>query len=453
MSGELLRRMPFSAEAEQALLGSILLRPSAFEDVTGLVIDEDFYMEEHRAIFSAMAVMFNKSRNIDTVTLVNTLIETGKYDKSGGVEYVKNLAGTISTAANIRDYARIVRDNAVLRRLIGVCDDISDSAYTAEGSVEQIVDTAEQKIFALAEKRISREFRHIRDVLSDVYLSIEALADNPNKIDGVRTGFSDLDNVLVEMGKGDLVLVGARPGMGKTSFVLNIATNVAKSSGKTVCVFSLEMPAEQLVTRILSSEAMVDSHSLRSGVIKPDDWTRLADAATDLSGCDILIDDTSAITPMEMRSKLRRVKNLGMVVVDYLQLMTTGKNIDNRVQEVGEISRNMKLMAKELGVPVLCCAQLSRSTEKNRTSKRPMLSDLRDSGSIEQDADVVIFLYRDEYYKNQEEGGSSETVEGESNIAEVIVQKNRHGASGTVKMAWDGRFTKFRSLENNLQES
>ncbi len=451
MSGELLRKMPFSVEAEQALLGSILLKPAAFEDIAGMVTDADFYMEEHRAIFTAMSVMFNQSRQIDTVTLVNTLVETGRYDKSGGVEYIRNIASSVSTAANIKDYAKIVRDHAILRRLIGTCDEISDSAYAAEGSVENIVDTAEQKIFEIAEKRISRDMQHIRDVLGNVYTGLEALADNPNKIDGVRTGFSGLDEVLVQMGKGDLVLIGARPGMGKTSFALNIATNVAKSSGKAVCVFSLEMSAEQLVTRILSSEAMVDSHSLRSGILKPDDWTRLADAATDLSGCDLWIDDTTGITPTEMKAKLRRVKNLGMVVVDYLQLMTTGRNIDNRVQEVGEISRTLKLIAKELGVPVVCCAQLSRSPEKNRTSKRPMLSDLRDSGSIEQDADVVIFLYRDEYYKTAEDGGDAPS-DGENNIAEVIVQKNRHGAAGTVKMAWDGRFTKFRTLETNLQE-
>ncbi len=450
MNIDLVKKMPFSAEAEQALLGSVLLKPHAFEEIAGAVNEKDFYTEEHQAIFAAMATMFNRSRNIDTVTLVNTLIETGKYDRSGGVEYIKNLAGTVSTSANIRDYAKIVHGNAILRRLISTCEEISDSAYTAEGSVENIVDAAEQKIFEIAENRITREFRHIRDVLGTVYQDIEALADNPNKIEGVRTGFSGLDDVLVQMGKGDLVLVGARPGMGKTSFVLNVATNVAKASKKAVAVFSLEMSAEQLVTRVLSSEAMVDSHSLRSGIIKPDDWTRLADAATELSGADILIDDTSGITVSAMRGKLRRVKNLGLVVIDYLQLMTSGRNIDNRVQEVGEISRSLKLMAKDLGVPILCCAQLSRSPEKNRTSKRPMLSDLRDSGSIEQDADVVIFLYRDEYYKTQEEGDASGDLE--NNIAEVIVQKNRHGAQGTVKMAWDGRFTKFRSLEKTFQE-
>jgi len=449
MSIDLNRKMPFSAEAEQSLLGAIINRPTAFEDIAGAVTANDFYMEEHKAIFNAMSAMFNASKSIDTVTLVNTLIQTGKYDKSGGVEYIKNLSLAVPTAANIRDYAKIVRDNALLRRLIGACDEINDMAYTAEGSAEQIVDGAEQKIFEIAQNRISNEFRHIRDVIGDVYQDLQALADNPNKIDGVRTGFSGLDRVLVQLGKGDLVLIGARPGMGKTSFALNIATNVAKATKKSVCIFSLEMSAEQLVTRILSSEAMVNSYSLRSGQISPDDWVRLSDATTDLGGCEIFIDDTSGVTPTEMKAKLRRIPNLGLVVIDYLQLMTTGKNVDSRVQEVGEISRTLKLMAKELGVPVVCCAQLSRGPEKNRTSKRPMLSDLRDSGSIEQDADVVIFLYREEYYKNVTDDTGEET---ENNIAEVIVQKNRHGSSETVKMSWDGQFTKFSTLENNLQE-
>lgn len=449
MSIDLNRKLPFSAEAEQSLLGAIIIRPTAFEDIAGAVTANDFYMEEHKAIFNAMSSMFNASKNIDTVTLVNTLIQTGKYDKSGGVEYIKNLSIAVPTAANIRDYAKIVRDNALLRRLIGACDEINDMAYTAEGSAEQIVDGAEQKIFEIAQNRISNEFRHIHDVITDVYQGLQVLSENPNRIDGVRTGFSGLDRVLVQLGKGDLVLIGARPGMGKTSFALNIATNVAKATKKAVCIFSLEMSAEQLVTRILSSEAMVNSYSLRSGQISPDDWTRLSDATTDLSGCDIYIDDTSGVTPTEMKAKLRRVQNLGLVVIDYLQLMTTGKNVDSRVQEVGEISRTLKLMAKELGVPVVCCAQLSRGPEKNRTSKRPMLSDLRDSGSIEQDADVVIFLYREEYYKNVAEDTGEEV---ENNIAEVIVQKNRHGSSETVKMTWDGQFTKFGSIENHLQE-
>ncbi len=450
MASEILRTVPFSAEAEQSLLGSILLRPSSFDDIASVVRAEDFYKEEHASIFRAMGVMFNQNKSIDTVTLVNTLIQTGRFDKSGGVEYIKNLATAVPTAANIKDYAKIVHDNAILRRLIATCDDISDTAYTAAGSVEEIVDGAEQRIFEIAQNRISREFQHIKDVLGSVYQGLEALADDPKKIDGVRTGFSGLDRVLVQMGKGDLVLIGARPGMGKTSFALNIATNVAKATGKAVCIFSLEMSAEQLVTRILSSEAMVESHALRSGEIRPEDWTRLADAATELSGADIYIDDTSGVTPTEMKAKLRRVQNLGLVVVDYLQLMTTGKNIDNRVTEVGEISRTLKLMAKELGVPVVCCAQLSRGPEKNRASKRPMLSDLRDSGSIEQDADVVIFLYRDEYYKTVEDAPADGQPE-ENNIAEVIVQKNRHGSTETVKMAWDGRFTRFSTIEHHLE--
>ena len=248
--------------------------------------------------------------------------------------------------------------------------------------------------------------------------------------------------MLVQLGAGDLVLIGARPGMGKTSFAMNIATSVAKSSRKAVCVFSLEMSGEQLVNRMLSSEALVDSYALRSGELRPEDWEKLADASTALAGCDILIDDTSGITPTDMKAKLRRVKNLGLVVIDYLQLMQSGRNIENRVNEVGDISRNLKIMAKDLGVPVICCAQLSRGPE-SRTVKKPMLSDLRDSGAIEQDADVVMFLYRDEYYKESE----GARADADANVAEVIVAKNRHGSQANVKMGWNGQFTKFVTLD------
>ena len=254
------------------------------------------------------------------------------------------------------------------------------------------------------------------------------------------------DKVLVQMGRGDLVLVGARPGMGKTSFAMNIATNVAKSTKKAVCIFSLEMSGEQLVNRMLSSEALVDSYSLRSGELKPEDWERLADATSELAGCEILIDDTSGITATDMKAKLRRVRNLGLVVIDYLQLMQSGRNIENRVQEVGDISRNLKIMAKDLGVPIICCAQLSRGPE-SRTVKKPMLSDLRDSGAIEQDADIVMFLYREEYYKDAEGAKDNIAV----NTAEVIIAKNRHGSTGTVEMGWNGQFTKFRTVDDDRE--
>lgn len=447
MNTDGLKKLPVSVEAEQAVLGSILLKPEAFDSIAAMVKAEDFYLEEHRQIFASMRDMFLQSRNVDVITLVNSMVSSGRYDENSGIGYVRSLAGVVPSAANIRDYAKIVSDYATLRRLIDACDTISATAYAAEGDVEHIVDSAEQSIFDIAQKRDSKEFRHIRDIMPEVYQNLEMLSEHKGESGGAKTGFSDLDRVLVQMGKGDLVLVGARPGMGKTSFAMNVGTNFAKASGKAVCVFSLEMSCDQIVTRLLSSEAMVDSYSLRSGDIKPEDWEKLAESASMLSGCDILIDDTSGITVTDMKAKLRRVKNLGMVIIDYLQLMQSGKSIENRVQEVGEISRNLKIMAKELGVPVICCAQLSRGPE-SRTDKKPMLSDLRDSGAIEQDADIVMFLYREEYYKVGEGDGNTA---GDS-TAEVIVAKNRHGSTANVKMGWIGQFTKFRTLALNESE-
>ncbi len=442
MDVELMKRLPVSVEAEQSVLGSILIKPESFDMIAGLLTADDFYMEEHKLIFSAMQDMFMKNRQIDTVTLVNTLVASGKRDESGGIGYITQIAQVVPTAANIRDYAAIVRDKAQLRRLIAVCDEISASAYSEEGEVAHIIDAAEQKIFDLAQNRDSREFRHIKNILTGVYQDLVNKSENKVDPTAVKTGFGGLDRVLVQLGAGDLVLVGARPGMGKTSFAMNIATNVAKQSGKAVCVFSLEMSGEQLVNRMLSSEAMVDSHALRSGELRPEDWERLADASASLAGCELYIDDTPGISATDMKAKLRRVKNLGLVVIDYLGLMQSGRNIENRVNEVADISRNLKIMAKDLGIPVICCAQLSRGPE-SRTVKKPMLSDLRDSGAIEQDADIVIFLYREEYYKDAE-GAKADIA---ANVAEVIIAKNRHGSLETVKMGWNGQFTKFMTLD------
>ncbi|MCQ2386130.1 MAG: replicative DNA helicase [Clostridia bacterium] len=438
---DLTRKMPASVEAEQAVLGSVLIKPDSFSDIAGLIFADDFYIEEHKQIFSSMQAMFLKSKTIDTVTLLNAMVQTGAYNEQSGVEYLKSLAEAVPTVSNVKDYAKIVHEKALLRQLIGACEEISADAYTEEGEVETLLDASAQRIFDIAQKRDSRDFQHIRDVMQKTYVNLQFLFNNPNHIEGVRTGFSDLDNMLVELGKGDLVLIGARPGMGKTSFAMNIATQVAKSSGKAVAVFSLEMSAEQLALRMLSSEAMVESYALRSGRLTEKDWAAIADTAPMLAECDILIDDTPGLSPLDMKSKLRRVKNLGLVVIDYLQLMQSGKNIENRVQEVGEISRNLKIMAKEFGVPVLCCAQLSRGPE-SRPNKKPMLSDLRDSGAIEQDADEVLFLYRDEYYKDADE----KAAKAPTNTAEILIAKNRHGAVGSVTMGWNGQFTKFRTL-------
>ena len=440
MADELIRRLPFSMPAEQSLLGSILFDSAAITEVADLLNYEDFYIQEHKQIYLAMHELFLTNNQIDVVTLIDMLVRKGIYDKSGGEDYIRTLASAVPDALNVKDYAKIVKEKSVLRQLIEAANEISESSYSEQESVTDILDHAQNLIFNIAQGRDTKGFRHVREVLGEVYTHLQELNTNKDGTQGTQTGFSGLDRVLAGMGNSDLVLVGARPGMGKTSFVLNIATNVAKQTKKTVCIFSLEMSADQLVSRVLSSEALVNSYSLRTGELEDDDWEKLAHASGELAGCDILIDDTAGMTVTAMKAKLRRVKNLGMVVIDYLGLMTGDKHTDNRVQEVGEISRGLKIMAKELMVPVVCCAQLSRGPE-GRTDKRPMLSDLRDSGSIEQDADSVIFLYRDEYYKTGSENQGT-------SIVEVIVAKNRHGSTKTVNMGWNAPFTKFVTIDD-----
>ena len=443
MNDEFLKKLPFSLIAEQSLLGAILVDPDCFNDITERITATDFYLTEHSQIYTAMHELFLANKEIDIVTLIDTLVTRGIYTKSGGEDYIRALGQTVPNALNVLDYADIVKEKSLLRTLIDACNEISDTAYSEEGKANDIINYAEGKIFEIAQGRDSRNFKHISAVIREVYKNLHELANNGEEAQGAKTGFSGLDGVLNGMGSSDLIIVGARPGMGKTSFALNIATNVATQTKKKVCIFSLEMSAEQLVSRIISSEAMVDSKAMRTGKLDTKQWDNIAVAADNLAGCDILIDDTSNISVSGMKGKLRRVENLGLVVIDYLQLMQSDKmKVENRVQEVSEISRNLKLMAKELGVPIICCAQLSRDNEKRGgTSKRPMLSDLRDSGAIEQDADIVLFLYRDEYYDNEGAGN-------EGSIAEVIVAKNRHGSQGTVKMGWIGQYTKFRTIAN-----
>ena len=445
MQEELIKTLPFSMPAEQSLLGSVLIDPASLNEVADLIRAEDFYLTEHKQIYLAMHELFLTNSEIDVVTLIDTLVTKGIYDKSGGEDYIRTLTEAVPDALNVKDYARIVKEKSVLRQLIAACSEISEAAYSEQTAVTSILDHAENLIFNIAQGRDTKNFRHIREVLGDVYSHLHELNTNKEATQGTRTGFSALDRVLAGMGKSDLVLVGARPGMGKTSFALNVATNVAKQTKKAVCIFSLEMSADQLVSRVLASEALVNSYALRTGELKPEDWEHLAIASGQLAGCDILIDDTAGMTVTAMKAKLRRVKNLGLVVIDYLGLMQSDGYKDNRVQQVSEISRSLKIMAKELMVPVICCAQLSRGPE-GRQGNKPMLSDLRDSGAIEQDADTVIFLYRSEYYK------TDEPVNQDTSIAEIIIAKNRHGSTGTVNMGWNGQFTKFVTIENEQQE-
>jgi len=444
MAEEILaRRLPFSLEAEQSVLGSILIDPDKFNDISQQLTYEDFYLPEHQEIFSAMQSLVLHDARIDHVILIDELVKAGVYNIEQAKSYIMTIADIVPSAENIRDYAKIVKDKSLLRRLIGVCAKIEEDAYGEIDEADFILGSAESRIFELTGKKQISDFTHVRDVIIKTYEQIREISTNPEAASGTPTGFSDIDNTLVGLGSSDLVLIGARPGMGKTSFALNIATNVAHRTGKAVCIFSLEMSKEQLVARMLSSEALIDSKVLRTGMLSSDDWNKLATASTYLSECDIYIDDTSGISVSGMKSKLLRMqkKNLGLVIVDYLQLMQSDerRRDGNRVQEVADISRNLKIMAKQLNVPVICCAQLSRSPE-SRTDKRPMLSDLRDSGAIEQDADIVMFLYRDEYYKDDPT---------KQNTAEVIVAKNRHGNTGRIEMNWFGQYTKFSTKDNH----
>lgn len=425
--------LPYSLEAEQSVLGAILLDPDKFPEVAGIITSDDFSLAIHGETYNAMRDLFNESRAIDTVTLIDRLVKNGVYEKNEeSTKYITVIAQTVPTSSNILDYARIVKDKATLRKLIEASDEIRSMASAAQGDVKDIVDRSEQLIFEVSKGQDSKSFIHIRNAISAMFGKLQLLSEDPSSASGTPTGFSGLDSVLVGMGEGDLIFVGARPGVGKTSFALNIAINVAKNTKKTVCIFSLEMSAEQITSRMLSSEGCVDSVKLRTGKLEKEDWKKLGTAASILSKTDILIDDTSGITVTGMKAKLRRVKNLGLIIVDYLQLMQGDKRRDNRVLEVGDISRGLKLLSKDLGVPCICCAQLSRTTEA-RKDQKPMLSDLRESGSIEQDADVVMFLSRDYYQTDPEK----------LNTAECYIAKNRHGSTGSVNLGWYPSFTKF----------
>jgi replicative DNA helicase len=434
------RQMPFSMEAEQALLGSILIDPACLDSTTAS--RSDFYLPEHAEIFTAMQKMYIESRSIDVVTLIDTLTQSGTYDEAGGRSYLTVIAGAVPTASNAEEYAKIVRDKATLRRIIESADNIAEAAYSGE-SAESVSELAESSFAGIADSRERRDFVPIQEGILQVYKTLNNLRDDPEKYRGVSTGFPVLDSVIIGMSRSDLILVGARPGMGKTSFVMNIASHAAQKTEKTVVVFSLEMSSEQLVNRMLCSEACIPSYVMRTGELTTEQSTALAHASSRLSETKIVIDDTPGISVAQMRSRLRRVKDLGLVVIDYLQLMQSDTQTANRVQEVGEISRGLKLLAKELDVPVICCAQLSRSPE-SRPDKRPMLSDLRESGSIEQDADVVMFLYRDEYYDKNDKNDKNDKSDGA--VAEVIVAKNRHGSLDNVKLGWIGPYTKFVNL-------
>ena len=436
----LTRQAPQALEAEQSVLGSMLIDERCVPDVIGILRPEDFYLRQNREIYETIYAMFNFSEKIDPVTVLDKMKERGVYDEQRSYDYIAQLLQITPTAANVRQYCTIVHDKALLRDLAGAAGEISDMVYAGSGTAQDMLEAAEKKVYALRRENSGDSLQHIGKVLINVYDRLEELAQSDSTIPGLSTGLHDLDRKISGLNKSDLLLIAGRPGMGKTSLGLNIALNVAKKYTKTVAFFSLEMSREQLAQRLLSNESFVDNQKLVTGQLTDEDWGKLSIASSALSQTDIRVDDNPSITVAEMNAKCRRLDNLGLVLIDYLQLMTSaapGKSSENRVTVVSEISRALKIMAKELNVPVICLSQLSRANE-SRTDKRPMLSDLRESGAIEQDADSVMFIYRDDYYNKDSE---------EKNVAECIIAKNRHGETGTVKLQWLPQFTTFSDLE------
>ena len=436
----LLKQMPQAAEAEQAVIGSMLIDPACIPEVIERIRPVDFYFEENRKIFETMFSMFTNGLKIDAVTVLDQLKNQGTYDDAGGRAYIAQLMEVTPTAANVLEYAAIVRDKSMLREIAKAGAEIENLAMEGAGTASEIAEVAEQRIYAVRQGREIRGLTHIKTVITtELYPKLDALSRNAGDIPGMPTGFTELDRALTGLNPSDLILIAARPGMGKTAFALNIALHGAKVSGKAVAVFQLEMSKEQLASRFLSSEALIESQKLRTGELEEEDWMKIARATKVLAKTQLYVDDNPAITVAEIKAKCRRLGDkLGLIVIDYLQLMQSGKRSDNRTQEIAEISRAMKIMAKELNVPVVCLSQLSRAVEQRGGEKRPILSDLRESGAIEQDADIVLFIYRDDYYNEDSE---------KKNIAEIIVAKNRHGATKTVELQWIGQYTTFTNQD------
>ena len=439
--------LPYSLEAEQAVLGSILIDAECLNAVMEILPDPSyFYLPDHQAIYRVIRQKNNFNQLIDFVTVLEDLKAEGFFSGEEGKNYLFKMTQIVPSINNAKHYAEIVRAKRDIRQLIHIAREILDDCMDGNADPAVLLDSAEQKIYDVRKERTRGKLEHIKDTLVTNYAILNDMAD-PEKREryiGIRTGISDLDNVISGLNRSDLIIVGARPGMGKTSFILNLARNVAVQEKRTVAIFNLEMSKEQMVNRLLSAEALVESKKLRTGELTPDEWTRIGVAASVLSKANIYLDDTASITVPEMKSRLRRVPDLGAVFVDYLQLMHSDdkKRSENRVNEVADITRSLKIMAKELDVPVIVCAQLSREKEKSNPT-RPQLSELRESGSIEQDADQVLFIYRPEYYKNQ----VKDPEKIEVGVAEIIVAKNRHGELKTVKTAWSGGFTSFAPLE------
>ena len=438
---------PHDIEAEQAILGSMLTDKDAVISAVEALEADDFYREDNKAIYSAIRSLYDRGEPIDIITVKAELTSTGKLESVGGLEYLAILPEKVPTTANAEQYISIVEEKAVLRKLIKTANEIITLGYSQEEEVDNIMELAEKKVFDIMKSRNQKGYTPIRDVLVETFAEIERLYNQKGMVTGIPTGFTELDYKTAGLHNSDLILVAARPAMGKSAFTINIAANAAIKAKIPVVIFNLEMSKEQVANRILCSEAMVDSQKVRTGKIEEDDWGKLATALGPISEAPIYIDDTPGISITEIRAKCRKLKlekDIGLVVIDYLQLVTaSGKKNSSREQEISEISRSLKILAKELNVPVIALSQLSRAPEQRKDDHRPMLSDLRESGAIEQDADIVMFLYRDDYYNENSE---------EKNIAEVIIAKHRGGSTGTVKLAWLGDYTKFANLERRYEE-
>ena len=443
----LLKQLPHSVEAEQAVLGSMLIDPRCVPDVIEQLRPEDFYIRQNREIYETIYSMFNFSLTIDPVTVLENMRKNGVYDENVSRNYILQLMDTTPTAANVGEYVAIIKDKTLLRRIAETAGDMTAMVQQGTDSGQDVLEAAEQRVYAIRQGRAARGLTPISAVLLDVYDRLNELAASDAAVPGLSTGLGDLDLAISGLNKSDLILLAARPGMGKTSMALNILLHAGKFSGKSVAFFSLEMSREQLVLRLISNESFVDNKKLVTGKLNESDWEKVAAAADALNRTKILIDDDSTVSVADINAKCRRVEDLGLVVIDYLQLMqSSGSGTryagENRQQVVADISRSLKIMAKELLVPILCLSQLSRANE-SRSDKRPMLSDLRESGAIEQDADVVMFLYRDDYYNKDSD---------KHNQAECIIAKNRRGETTTIPLQWLPEFTAFSSVERNYEE-
>ncbi len=442
--------LPYNREAEQSVLGSILIDASCMSVAIDYLKSEYFFLPEHREIFTAMRHMYeNKAASIDTITISDILAKSGYSDAAGARNYIYQLAQMVPSVANIENYAKIVREQYYLRCLIQLSHDVLENASASGADAKVIMESAEQKLYDMRQGTESNGPKRLKDVIvNGVYDRLKKLnGENKDEYKALSTGFGLLDRYITGLNKSDLILIGARPAMGKTSFALNLAHNLSVVGKKKVVFFSLEMTNEQLAERILASQCAIDAKKFRSGELSDDEWVRLGNAASSLYDTKLYLSDASSITVPEMKSIVRRMRDVDCVIIDYLGLISSSERTENRVQEVTKITKNLKMMAKDLNIPVVCCAQLSRGTEGRGKSHRPQLSDLRESGSIEQDADIVMFLYREVYYAGEKLEEEQENIDKDK--TELIVAKNRHGETGTIELVFDSEYTRFRQLETN----